>query len=201
MTATELLIPSKVEAALLAAQPLLRELSAEARSKGILWRIFNARSAVVTRRQPLGPELRFWTIESDEELEEFLFQRLLAAFPPPFSPEWSEHLPRGYEPLLAVLEFERHRQFEGWTAVSNLGAAHVRSVANSYAALGLTDEAAATNRVAARFTEIDQNGESMEEELEAVYVAEVNRTSTIEARLPLIMAYVRANPSFFGEPR
>ncbi|MBN8427957.1 MAG: hypothetical protein J0L65_10855 [Xanthomonadales bacterium] len=51
--------------------------------------------------------------------------------------------PRGDTPLLDVLEFERHCQFEGWTAVRNNGTEYMRRIVESHACASLPEEARA----------------------------------------------------------
>lgn len=192
-------IPASLAERLLTVQPRARQLTPEARARGLLWRLLHARSAVVEVPVPLGAELRFWELDSDEELEGFLFDRLLAVLPPHCSPIDLDTLPAGYRPLLEVLEFERHRQFEGWTAATNHGSERMFGISKSYADVGLADEAAALKKVARALSRVVEVTDDTDEAIEAEYCSVRNRYPTFEERLPRILAFVRANPGAFFE--
>jgi hypothetical protein len=194
-----LAIPASLADLLLSVQPRIRELTQEAQKRSIFWRVLHAKTAIVESRVPLGPELRFWEIDADEALESFLFSKLLAVLPPHVSSIDFDTLPHGYRPLLDVLEFERHRQFEGWTAATNHGPERLNAISRSYAEVGLPDEAAALEKVANVLSEVVEITDDTDNALEDAYCSVRNRTPTIEERLPVILSFVRANPMAFGE--
>jgi hypothetical protein len=191
-------IPDDVADALLPIQPRRRTLTPEAKRRGLIWRLFNAKAAIVEQPVPLGAELAFWEIQSDDQLEDFLFGRLLVALPPQDLRARVGALPSGYRPLLDVLEFELHRQFEGWTAATNYGAEEVRYTSQSYTRIGLADESRALLRVAEALADSRKVDDELEERLERVYASEQNSTPTFELRLISILEFVRSNPTLFG---
>ncbi len=158
-------------------------------------------SGLQTRPLVLDRELRFWEIEDDGELEDFLFDDLLNAFfggmEEPTAREWKS-LPAGYRPLSLVLEFERHCQFEGWTAVENRFDDLLDIIA-SYRFVGLGDEANALAVVKDAFESLasDDDG-AVENALGAAYKGVPNTTPEYEDRVPLLLGFVRANPELFA---
>ncbi|WP_171159767.1 hypothetical protein [Usitatibacter palustris] len=154
----------------------------------------NGKMGFTTKPEMLGAELAFWEIEDDDELDEFLSGDLLAAIYGTDMPP----LPKGYEPLLYVLEFERHCQFEGWTAIGNRSSDMGRII-ESYRVLGLADEASALEAVVAAAEKISDNDDEYHDVLGKAYGSVANKTPDIEDRLPLIYAFVRGHPDWFGE--
>jgi hypothetical protein len=204
--AARLRIPESVEARLLAVQPRVREIAPHAHEWGLLKRVLNFREVIVERRLPLTRELAFWTIEADDDLEDFLFQNLLAAMPPhELHGQW-QGLPAGYRPLLHVLEFERHRQFEGWTAVTNHGVDGMKAIVRGYRELGLEAEAKALAAAAkaggddAAWQHLDGDEDPCPrmEAIERAYAQWHDRTDDADIPVAPILAYVRANPGKFG---
>jgi hypothetical protein len=193
-------LPVQVAKALLARQPRLRTLSEAAKQRSVFWRLLNFRAAIVEHPVPLAEELSFWAMESDQALEDFLFDKLLAALPPDGISVDLGKLPSGYLPLLEVLGFEQHRQFEGWTAATNIGATKLRSICACYVQLGLTDEAAALDRVGEQLSLCVEVCDETEGLLELAYSSVPNSTATLEARIPYLLGYVRSRPDCFGEP-
>ncbi len=150
----------------------------------------------VTKEPVLGEELRFWEIEDDQKLEDFLFGDLLAGLYP--DADW-ESLPEGYYHLVQVLEFERHCQFEGWTTVSNKGAHEMRDIIQSYPFVGLPDEANALAAVTDAYAALaSDDDERFHDALNMAHSSVPNRTPEIEDRLPVLFAFVRNNPRYFG---
>ncbi|MGH8030363.1 MAG: hypothetical protein ACREO3_10555, partial [Arenimonas sp.] len=84
-------------ARLLAAQPKVREPNPAAREWSLLKRLRHYDQLFTLRPTPLGPrELAFWTIPSDADLEEFLFDNLLRSAPlAADDPDWQGY-PRTY---------------------------------------------------------------------------------------------------------
>ena len=146
---------------------------------------------------PPRPTPAFWEIPDDEALEEFLFGDLLGALYA--SDADPDALPKGYRPLLYALEFERHCQFESWLAVSNR-ADDMPDIIESYRFLGLPDEARALSAVFDAYQTVDDDADDFYDVLGKAYSSVPNRTSGFEIRIPLILAFVRANPELFGEP-
>lgn len=138
--------------------------------------------------------LSFWTIEDDEELAMFLTEDLVSAL---FSQDLSD-LPRGYTPLIRLLEFERHRAFEGWTAVPNKGEDEMRLIIGDYRAVGLVQEASALEAVLAAYLGLPENEERLSPILAAAYGSVPNDTRDIDERIPTLLQYVRANPDSFA---
>lgn len=134
-------IPDQVATAILANRKHFHELNAKAKAR-------NPNIGFVTKPLSLDQELEFWNISDDEALEEFLVEDLLGGLYGNENIDWAK-MPVGYEPLLLVLEFERHCAFEGWTAVSNKGEDEMREIIAAYRELGLGDEAAALEAVTA----------------------------------------------------
>lgn len=156
----------------------------------------------VTKDDGLGPELQFWRIEDDEALEDFLFQDLLAGLDPDM--DWNT-LPQGYQPLIDVLEFERHCQFEGWTAVSNKGVDEMRRIIESYRFFGLQDEARALSAVTDAYSLLaDDDDPSFYDVLRQAYASASRQTAEfdecIEGRLLHLFQFVRSHPELFGVP-
>lgn len=155
---------------------------------------------LATRPDILGPELQFWAIEDDEALEDFLFDDLLNALLLSKALDWQQ-LPPAYIALMLVVEFERHCQFEGWTAVSNKGADEMQVIIQAYEWVGLQDEARALKAVLEAYVKLgDDQHESFHEILGQAYNSAENTTQDIEDRLPVILSFVRAHPEYFGVP-
>jgi hypothetical protein len=158
-------------------------------------------SGLLTRPLLLDRELRFWEIKDDGELEDFLFDDLLNAFfggmEEPAAHEWRS-LPSGYRPLSMVLEFERHCQFEGWTAVENRFE-DLPDIIAAYRFVGLGDEADALVAVKDAFESLaGDDGEADERVLGTAYKSVPNATPEYEDRVPRLLAFVRANPGLFA---
>lgn len=194
-------IPDAVAERLLEAQPRLREISPQAREWGFLKRALNLEASYVFTPVPLAArELAFWEIESDEELEAFLFGNLLRSAPNGSDdPDW-KHYPPAYRSLLTVLQFEQHREFDGWTAVTNEGVEQMAIIVAAYCSVGLNDEAEALREAAAILAALPEGEDEsdIEEEIEAAYDQRRNATPTIEDPLAVVIAYVRANPMLFA---
>jgi hypothetical protein len=107
--------------------------------------------------------------------EEFLFEGLLPAI---LENELGP-LPQGYAHLAAVLEFERHFQFEGWGALANYDALEKKAIVDGYRFLGLLSEAQALR--ASSKKRADENA----------------GIESFDARLRHIMGFVRAYPEHF----
>jgi hypothetical protein len=140
-------------------------------------------------------ERTFWDIEDDAVLEDFLYEDvldlvLLGGFD-------AAVLPKGYAPLINVLEFERHCQFEGWHAVSNRSDV-MPLIIQSYRFVVLADEANALTKVFEAFQTVDEESEHFHEVLTAAYGSVPNTTPEIEDRLPLILNFVRSHPEVFA---
>lgn len=197
-------VPDIVSGRLLAVQPRLREISPQAREWGLIKRLLNFREAIVERPVPLGPrELAFWENTDDADQERFLFDNLLASAPlAPDDAAWPAY-PSAYRALLDVLRFEQHRQFDGWTAVTNLGVDGMARVVAAYRAVGLREEAQALAEAAALLAAApaDADLDEVEDAMEAAHVRRNGGTSTFEARIAAVIAHVRENPQLFGEAR
>jgi hypothetical protein len=158
-----------------------------------------------TKPLTLDRERQFWTMEDDEELEEFLFGDLLSALwgeVPPSHDELTNSqwraLPPGYRPLVLVLEFERHSQFEGWAAVENR-ADDLQEIIAAYRYMGLHDEAAAlTAAIEALARTSGDDEDAFHDALASAYRSVPNATPEYEDRVPRILAFVRAHPELFS---
>ena len=202
---TALVLPAQVRTAILAIRDHFRDLNARAQERNAQQDVDRSAAPIVqigfvTKPDQLGPELQFWAIEDDRALEDFLFDDLLSGLFGKEDVDGSK-LPNGYIPLLLVLEFERHCQFEGWTAVSNKGQEGMREIIQAYQYVGLNDEAKALKAVANAYTELaNDDHEDFHEILGNAYRSVENSTPEIEDRLPHVFAFVRKNPQLFGVP-
>lgn len=156
-------------------------------------------SGLSTRPLVLDKELRFWTIDDDGELDDVLTGDLLPAlFMELSEAEW-RRLPRGYRPLVTVLEFERHQQFEGWTAVDNR-AGDMLEIIESYRFLGLDGEANALEAVRQAHAALDTDDpEQLEDVLSEAYGSVPNSQSDEEDRMTSVFTFVRTHPELFRE--
>jgi hypothetical protein len=194
-------IPDAIAERLLSVQPRVREINPQAREWGLFKRLLSFREVIVERPLPLTErELAFWSIEPYEDLETFLFDRLLRSAPLSSDDADWKHYPPPYRSLLAVLRFEQHRQFDGWTAVTNEGVENMAAIVAAYRSVGLRDEAEALREAVAILAALPE-GEvegDIENEIEAAYDRRKNATPTIEARMAVVLAYVRAKPKLFA---
>jgi hypothetical protein len=198
-----LIMPLSVQPAVLGNRAHFREMNERAQA----WNKAQRSDAVgaadveigfLTKPDTLAQELQFWTMEDDDALDEFLFGDLLSGLYANDDIEWTA-LPSGYAPLVLVLEFERHCQFEGWTTISNKGETGMHEIISAYRELGLADEADALSRVTAAYIALaDDDHEDFHEILGAAYRSVPHSTPEIEDRLPLIFGYVRSNPALFA---
>lgn len=193
-----LIIPALVAEKIVANRSHFHDLDAKARAAQACAPPDAPRFGYMTKPLTLDKEMQFWTLD-DEALEEFLFEDLLSALYAQLSAdEWSK-LPSGYAPIVSVLEFERHCMFEGWTAVSNKGADEMPYIISSYHALGLPQEAAALSKVYEAYSLwAGDEDEEFHERLSEAYHSVPNSTPEMEDRVPIILAYVRANPCLYG---
>ena len=156
-------------------------------------------SGLTTKPLVFDKELRFWAIDDDEELDDFLTGDLLPALFHELSEAQLRRLPRGYEPLVTMLEFERHQQFEGWTAVDNR-ADDMLEIIESYRFLGLDDEANALEAVRTAHAALDTDDpEQLEDVLSEAYRSVPNSQSDEDDRIVSVFAFVRTHPELFRE--
>jgi hypothetical protein len=152
-----------------------------------------------TKPLVLDRELRFWMIDDDEELDDFLTYDLLGALFGELSEAQWRRLPRGYRPLVTMLEFERHQQFEGWAAVENR-ADDMLEIIGSYRFLGLDGEANALEAVRKAHAALDtEDPERLEDVLSKAYRSVPNSQSDEDDRMASVYAFVRAHPDLFRE--
>ena len=156
-----------------------------------------ARHGFATKPLELSSEMHFWRIEDDEELEEFLFEDLLSGLYGETSKEEWEALPSGYCPLVTVLEFERHCEFEGWTAVENRSE-ELSEIIRAYEAVGLRQEARAIAVVTEAFRHFVGEPDDLHDVLSAAYHSVPNSTPDFEDRVPVILQFVRINAHLFA---
>jgi hypothetical protein len=184
-------IPEQVATAILANRQYFHELNAKAKAT-------NPNSGFVTKPLKLQEELQFWSISDDESLEEFLNYDLLAALYGKETIDWST-MPAGYEPVLLVLEFERHCAFEGWTAVSNKGEEEMGKIIAAYNTLGIAGEASAPEAVTAAYVALDDDDHSeFHDILGEAYRSVENSTSEEDDRAPIVWEFIRQNPTLFS---
>jgi hypothetical protein len=151
-----------------------------------------------TKPLVLDKELRFWAIDDDEELDDVLSGDLLPALFLELSEAQWRSLPRGYRPLVTVLEFERHSQFEGWGAVENR-ADDMLDIIQSYRFLGLDAEANALEAVRQAHRDLDtEDQEQLADVLSKAYRSVPNPMSEEEDRMTALFAFVRAHPEMFA---
>jgi len=113
--------------------------------------------------------------------------------------------PRGDPPLLDVLEFERHRQFEGWTAVRNQGTEDMRRIVESDACVGLPEEAHALAAVTDAYSrlpnpDVAEFHATLRKANITAHGGNIDFDDRIENRLPRIFDFVRRHPEWFGVP-
>lgn len=185
-------IPIPIEEAILANRQKFREMNEKARKDS------NGEYGFVTRPKLLGKYAQFWNIEDDDELEEFLFDDLLAATFDSQNVDLSI-MPEGYDIILNVLEFERHCQFSGWYAICNRSDS-MQNIINSYQKIGLEEEAIALHAVLKAFNNIlDVNIVEFYEILSKAYREIPNSTRNIEDKIPYILKFIRNNACLFIE--
>ena len=98
-----------------------------------------------------------------------------------------------------MLEFERHQQFEGWTAVENRADDMLEIIA-SYRFLGLDGEANALEAVRRAYATTDtEDPEQLEDVLSNAYRSVPNSQSEEEDRMTAVYAFVRVHPELFRE--
>jgi hypothetical protein len=185
-------IPIPIEEAILANRQKFREMNEKARKDS------NGEHGFVTRPKSLGKYAQFWNIENDDELEDFLFDDLLAATFDSQNVDLNI-MPKGYDIILNVLEFERHCQFSGWYAICNRFDS-MQNIINSYQKIGLEEEAAALHAVLKAFNKIlDVNIVEFSEILSKAYRKIPNSTQNIEDKIPYILKFIRNNVNLFIE--
>ncbi|MEW6679074.1 MAG: hypothetical protein AB1421_14250 [Pseudomonadota bacterium] len=204
---SKLVIPQAVQVAILGIRAHFRDLNARAQARNAQLQAADPvgnqiRIGFITKAETLGPELQFWNIEDDQALEDFLFDDLLAGLDPDM--DWST-LPRGYPPLIDVLEFERHCQYEGWTAVSNKGLVEMARIIDSYRTVGLDAEARALAAVTEAYSRLaDDDHPDFHDILRQAYAGAQGQTGDfdegIENRLSQVLRFVRTHPDWFGVP-
>lgn len=151
-----------------------------------------------TKPLDLDREWQFWSIEDDEELDDFLSYDLLSALYGELSDAQWRTLPAGYPPLILVLEFERHSQFEGWTAVENR-ADELPAIIDAYRFVGLGDEAKALTAVADAYrVAASDDPKVLDEVLGRAYASVPNTMSDCEDRATHLLAFVRSHPELFA---
>jgi hypothetical protein len=195
-------IPVSVQEAILANRARFREMNERAMRTSAQRRLENPNGPHVeigflTKPESLEAELRFWDMQDDEELADFLDEDILAGLYGNDSVGWKS-LPAGYEPLVLVLEFERHCSFEGWTAVSNRSE-EMPSIIDAYRFLGLEDEANALAAVFQAYIDLGNDDHiHFHDILGRAYKSVPNRSPESEDRYPFILTFVRSNPRLFG---
>jgi hypothetical protein len=195
-------IPLAVQEAILANRAHFREMNERAMRTSAQRRLENPNGPHVeigflTKPESLEAEMRFWDMQDDEELADFLDDDILAGLYGNDSVDWKS-LPAGYEPLILVLEFERHCAFEGWTAVSNRSE-EMPAIIDAYRILGLDDEANALQVVFEAYVDLgDDDHIEFHDVLGRAYKSVPNRSPEPEDRYPVILAFVRNNARLFG---
>lgn len=187
MSASE--IPKLVQDLILKNRKHFHKLDAEMRQKT------NGQAGFSTKPLTLKEEKTFWNIKVDDDLEDFLFEDLLPAL---FDQTELSGLPPGYDPLVHVLEFERHCDFEGWYAVSNKTKEEMQHIIDSYKVVGLHEESEALREVLKSYLQLaDSEEEKFSDILSAAYRKVPNSTSEPEDRVSILLDYVRSNPKTF----
>jgi len=183
-------IPIAIEQAILAKRQNFREMNDKARKET------DGKFGFVTRPDKLGKFVRFWNVEDDNELEDFLFEDLLAAA---FDSPDLDLMPKGYGIILTVLEFEQHCQFEGWYTISNRSDS-MPKIISCYQQIGLEEEAMALLAVWKVYSDVSSDDvENFNELLSKAYRDIPNSTPDIEDRIPHILNFVRKNAALFYE--
>lgn len=197
------IIPASVEVRILANRQYFRDLNTAHQKELSAQRAQDPVAEIPggyfhTRPAILEMELHFWEIQDDNELDEFLFDDLLASLDDIHfgSTEWAA-FPSGYRPLIEVLEFERHQQFEGWTAISNHGPVEMFSIIESYKVFGLHDEARALSAVLDVFHDYGDTEPGFHDRMQRAYRSIGHATPDIEDRMPYIYQFIRQHSECF----
>lgn len=192
----DLFIPFLVESAILAHRAYLIELNRKAHQYNIENNITFGGISFPTKSLELDTERQFWSMEEDMALQTFLMEDLLALYP---EASW-QALPRGYKPLIDVLEFERHCDCEGWLSVSHKGEIEMRQIIQSYAFIGLQDEARALTAVTNAFLPLcgEEASPHFSKTLSKAYRSVPNSTPERDDRMRVVCEFVRKHPALFG---
>ncbi|MBL4773712.1 MAG: hypothetical protein JKX98_08980 [Alcanivoracaceae bacterium] len=185
-------IPIPIEEAILANRQKFQNMNDKARKDS------DGEFGFITRPKKLGKYAQFWKVEDDDELEEFLFDDLLAAT---FDSQNIDLnlMPKGYDIILNVLEFERHCQFSGWYAICNRSDS-MHNIINCYQQIGLEEEATALHTVWKAYNDLlDDNIEEFSEILSKAYREIPSSTPNIEDKIPYILKFIRNNTDLFIE--
>ena len=113
--------------------------------------------------------------------------------------------PRGDPPLLDVLEFERHCQFEVWTALRNNGTEEMRRIVECDACIGLPEEAHALAAVTDAYSrlsnpDVAEFHATLRKANITAHGSNTGFDDRIENRLPRIIDFVRSHPDWLGVP-
>ena len=198
-------IPESLATAIRKAWPDEEVLAPHARNYGFLRRLFTRERILVKRTLPSEPTLAFWSISSDKEMTDFLFDGLLPALENEGERNPSlKGFPSDYKPLRHVLDFEQHCEWDGFSGSLTNHISGMPQVISAYRFLKLDTVAGGLARalnVAKSQTIFD---DTTDEALEQAYASATNSEHefssdvSFRARMAAIGSFIRGNPSCFS---
>lgn len=146
-------------------------------------------------KEKLNEDLNFWE-KDDDSLDDFLFDAIADVILCLEEDDLAE-LPKPYCVLAAVMEFERHMQYDGWSAISNEGSDQMEIIIDGYRVLGLHTTALALRTAS---NECQANSEKSSNErssiVEAAYLSSITPKASFdesyETRIEVIRKYARS---------
>jgi len=162
---------------------------------------------MATSPENLNEELRFWEIENDEEMENFVLTELYdALFDIKGHHKWKHcwnELPAGYSPLFEIMDFERGYQSEGWYFVENIGIHTFDLVIRAKRFYKLDTEVNALSAVKKQYVKLELDNDEEMDDLDTVlseaYYSVENHLSDFDDQLAVICKFIRGNLEFFSE--
>jgi len=174
-----------------------KELNAVARKMN------SARGKKVMSLSPdeLNEEIRFWEIENDEKMENFILTELYdALFTINHYDKWEyrrNELSVGYGPLFEVMDFERGFQSEGWYFVDNIGLDAFKLVIQAQRFFKNDTEADALSAVSKQYVTLDEMDDH-DTVLSAAYHTVENHLSDFDDQLSEICKFIRSKDTRVG---
>lgn len=146
-------------------------------------------------------ESQFWLIQDDDELLD-VCDELCGALERLDEDSLAE-LPSGYRPLAAVLNFELHRQGDGWQALLDREPYEIQKVIEGYRVFGLLDEAKAIEAALSESLKLpfDETADWYSQAYDRIsdaYRSVNSSTPEIDDRLLALVNFVRSNPQLFS---
>jgi hypothetical protein len=200
----EFQIPESLAIAIRKAWPDEEELAPHARKYGLLRRLFTRERILVKRTLPSEPTLAFWSISSDEDMTNFLFDGLLPALENAGTRKpMLKGFPAGYKPLRDVLHFEQHCQWDGLTGTVTNHISDMPEVISAYRFLRLKTVAEGLSRALSVAKAQRIVDDTTDDALEHAYASAANthefsNAASFRVRMAAIGSFIRRNPSCFS---